>query len=80
MIGKAVIVIVAVALTAIHPLAAAIVLVTVYVAGVLPDKFTSPVNELILNPAGVEVNAPATPPPENAGAGFKALEQYGLAG
>src|SRR6218665_1101888 len=39
----AVIVIVEVAVTAAHPPLAAIVLVTVYVPGVLADKFTSPV-------------------------------------
>ena len=33
------------------------------------DKVTKPVDELIVNPTGVEVNVPATPPPLNAGDG-----------
>jgi hypothetical protein len=61
-----------VAIAAEHPPDAAIVLVTVYVPTVLPDKFTTPVAALILKPA-VEVNVPATPPPLNVGEGFAAV-------
>ena len=67
-------VMVAVATTAAHPPEAAMVLVTVYVPAVLPDRLTTPVEALILKPA-VEVNTPATPPPLNVGDGLAALLQ-----
>ena len=67
------IVILAVAVTAGHPPLAAIVFVTVYVPGVLADKFTCPVEVLTkINPA-VEEKVPSTPPPLNVGEGFAAL-------
>ena len=56
-----------VATPAAHPPPAAMVLVTVYVPFVLAPKLTTPVAELILNPAGEEVNVPATPPPLKVG-------------
>ena len=70
----------AVALTAGHPPDAAIVFVTVYVPGVLADKFTCPVAVLTnTNPPEDAVNVPATPPPLNVGEGLAALWQYGEA-
>jgi hypothetical protein len=65
-----------VAVTTGHPPDEAMVLVTVYVPGVLAARLTAPVEELIDNPA-VELNVPATPPPENTGEGFAAVAQYG---
>ena len=44
----------------------------------LVDKVTKPVAALIVNPAGEDVNVPATPPPLNVGDGFTPLEQYGV--
>jgi hypothetical protein len=58
-----------VAITDGHPLADAIVLVTVYVPAVLAAKLIKPVLEFILNPAGA-VNVPATPPPVKVGEGL----------
>ena len=53
-----------------QPPDAAIVLVTVYVAGaVLPERFTKPVAALIDNPTE-DVKVPATPPPLNVGDGL----------
>ena len=46
-----------------------IVFVTIYVPGVLDARLTTPVEELILNPAA-DVNVPATPPPLNVGDGL----------
>ena len=66
-----------VAITAGHPPAAAIVLVTVYVPGVLADRSISPVAALTNTKPGVDENVPATPPPLNVGEGFAALLQYG---
>ncbi len=63
-----------VATTAAHPPEAAIVLVTVYVPGVLAERFTTPVAPLMLKPA-VDVNVPAVPPPLNVGEGFTPLWQ-----
>ena len=68
-----------VAVAAAHPPDAAIVFVTVYVPGVLVERFTSPVDTLTkFNPA-VDENVPAVPPPLNVGKGFVAPEQYGPA-
>ena len=58
--GDAVIVIVDVAITVAHP-ADETVLVTVYVPLLLDEIVTTPVDGLIDNPAGDEVNVPATP-------------------
>ena len=55
--------ILAVATAAAQPPEAAIVFVTVYVPAVLAAKFIVPVAALMLNPAGEDVKAPATPPP-----------------
>jgi hypothetical protein len=44
---------------------------------VLVARFTSPVEALIISPV-VDVNVPATPPPEYVGRGFVSLEQYGV--
>ena len=62
-----------VSITAGHPLAAAMVFVTVYVPGKLADKSISPVVALMTNPAGAEVKVPATPPPRKLGAGSTPL-------
>ena len=62
-IGKAVIVMLAVAVCTAHPPAAAIVFVTIYVPGALKLKFKSPVAEFIDNPT-IELNVPEIPPPE----------------
>ena len=51
------------------------VLVTVYVPGVLLLKVTSPVVELIVNPAGVDVNVPAVEPLPNVMLAVPPLEQ-----
>jgi hypothetical protein len=67
----------AVAVTAGHPPEAAIVFVTVYVPTVLEARFTKPLEALMLNPEGLAVNVPATPPPLNAGEGLVPLWQYG---
>ena len=67
-------VILAFAVTAGHPPLAAIEFVTVYVPGALVAKLTSPVAaETKTNPAGEEVNVPATPPPLKVGDGFAAV-------
>jgi hypothetical protein len=65
--------------TAPHPPDAAIVLATVYVPGVLADKFTCPVAILTKTKPAVDENVPATPPPVKVGKGFAALLQYGEA-
>ena len=70
-ISGAVIVIVVVAVSAGQGPDTGTILVTVYVPGVLADKFTRPVFELMFNPA-VDVNVPALPPPINIGNGFAA--------
>jgi hypothetical protein len=62
------------AVTTGHPPDAAIVFVTVYVPEVLADKFTTPVEALMLKPAA-ELNVPATPPPLNVGEGLAASWQ-----
>jgi hypothetical protein len=49
--------------TALHPPAAAIVLVTVYVPGVLPERLIWPVAVLTKTNPAVELKIPATPPP-----------------
>ena len=53
---------------------AAIELVTVYVPGVLADKSTTPVLELIVNPA-VDENTPPFAPEPNTGEGSVAFAQ-----
>ena len=63
----------AVAVTAAHPPEAAMVFVTVYVPGVLADKFTCPVNVLVKTNPAVEENVPAVPPPLNVGEGSAAF-------
>ena len=68
---------VAVAVTAGHPPAAATVFVTVYVPAVLDAKFTWPVEVLTKTKPAVELKVPATPPPLNVGDGFAAVLQYG---
>ena len=73
--GKAVIVTEDVAVTATQPPAAAMVLVTVYVPGVLADKFICPVAALTNTRPAVEENVPATPPPLKVGEGFAAFWQ-----
>ena len=65
--------IVAVAVTEGHPPDATIVFVTVYVPGVLADKFTCPVAVLTKTNPAVEENVPAVPPPLNVGDGFAAF-------
>jgi hypothetical protein len=68
------------ACTCAHPPAAAIVLVTVYVPGLLDARSICPVLALTkTKPPGEALNVPATPPPLNVGDGLAALEQYGLA-
>ena len=62
-----------VAITWEQPPAAALVLVTVYVPGVLADKFTCPVLALTNTKPVVDENVPAAPPPLKAGEGFDAL-------
>ena len=71
------IVIVAVALVEGHPPDAAIVFITVYVPGVLADKFTTPVAALIINPVDEE-NIPVVLPVFNTGVGLFSDWQYGL--
>ena len=66
-------VILAVAVTAGHPPDAAIVLVTVYVPGVLAERFTCPVELLTKTKPAVEEKVPATPPPLKVGDGLAAL-------
>ena len=54
-----------------QPPAAAMVLVTVNVPPMLAVRLTTPVEVLTkLNPAGLDENNPATPPPLNKGDGF----------
>ncbi len=60
-----------VAVTAGHPPDAAIVFVTVYVPGVLADKFTTPAAVMLI-PA-VEVNVPAEAPAPKVGEGLIAF-------
>ena len=74
------IVIEAVAVTTPQPPAAAIVLVTIYVPGVLADRFTCPVAVFIKTKPAFDENVPATPPPEKTGEGFASLMQYGEVG
>ena len=62
-IGAAVIVTLAVVLTAEQTSPAAIVYVTVQVPAVLELGVTAPVLELILNPAGLELYVPLAVPP-----------------
>ena len=73
--GSAVIVTEVVAVTTAHPPAAAIVLVTVYVPGVLAAKLICPVAVLTNTNPAVEENVPATPPPLKVGEGFAAFWQ-----
>ena len=73
-IGNAVTVTCAVAVSVAQPPTEAIVFVTVYVPAVLAAKFITPVASFILKPV-VDVNAPATPPPEKVGDGLVALLQ-----
>ncbi len=61
-LGAAMIVTVAVVLTAEQPPAAAIVYVTVYVPAVLVLGVIAPVLELILKPAGLELYVPLAVP------------------
>jgi hypothetical protein len=70
-----VIVMVAVAVTAGHPPAAALVFVTVYVPAVLAERFTCPVAALTKTNPAVDVNVPAAPPPLKVGEGFAAVLQ-----
>ena len=78
-VGNAVMVIGEVAVTTPQPPAAAIVLVTVYVPGVLADRSTCPVAVLTNTSPAVELNVPATPPPLYVGNGSAPLLQYGVA-
>jgi hypothetical protein len=75
--GVAFIVILLVADTRAQPPAAAIVLVTVYVPGVLADRLTCPVAVLTNTNPAVDENVPATPPPLKVGEGFATLLQNG---
>jgi hypothetical protein len=59
--GEAFIVTGAVAVTTPHPPAAAIVLVTVYMPGVLADRFICPVAVFTKTKPVVDENVPATP-------------------
>ena len=62
---------VAVATEAPHPPVAGMVLVTVYVPGVHPERFTFPFEKFITNvPVPVPANVPATAPVPNVGKGF----------
>jgi hypothetical protein len=71
--GRAEIVIVAVATTTAQPFAAGIVLVTVYVPGVLEFVLTTPVAISLKFKPVVEVKTPATPPPEKVGVAINAF-------
>ena len=64
-----------VAVTWAQPPEAAIVLVTVYVPAVLPERFTCPVVVLTNTSPAVDEKVPATPPPLHVGDGFAAFEQ-----
>jgi hypothetical protein len=67
-----------VAVTTPHPPDAAIVLVTVYIPGVLADRFTCPVAVFTKTKPAVDENVPAIPFPLKVGEGFAALLQYGV--
>jgi len=78
--GSSVIVILLDALTATQPPPAGIVLTTVYMPGVLADRSTCPVSELIKTRPGVDENRPATPPGLKVGKGSVSLLQKGDSG
>ena len=71
----AVIVISLVAVTTAQPPAAAIVLVTVYIPGVLADKLISPEAAFTNTKPAEDEKTPAPPPPLNVGKGLIALAQ-----
>ena len=74
-VGKALIVITFVAVSAGQPPDAAMILVTVYVPAILPTRFTSPVAVLTNTNPAVELNVPALDPGGNVGKGLIAFWQ-----